>query len=199
MVLADRVKPAHVAEFAEHLAKKYGLQYVFAGGADALSLVFAAARMIVSREKPEEFLRDHALTVGNLLCLPFETRDPAPLGRWTLPEQIMALAQAATHALQSANHWTAPLSWDYFSDERARGRYETEAARVIWELHPLMYAGLRVDPYKLTARLADYGCSDATVLEAQKQLLEHIDQAERRGKITRTGHDAIVWLADHVY
>lgn len=199
MVLADRLRPAHLAGFAEHLAKKYGLQYVTDGGSDTGSLVHAGAALIAPHISPRAFLRENSLTVGNVLCFPFSVTDPTPVGVWSLPWQFMQLAHATTHALQSANHWIAPLGWDYFTDERARADYEAQALRVFWELHPLLFAGLRPDPYALAERARAYGCGDATLAQVRASLLEYIDRSERQGRITRAGHDAIVWLADRVY
>lgn len=159
------------------LAKHYGA-YIKYGPESATVQALAAALDAIGVKDRELFLRTCAITVGDVIYLPFR---PGP-NDWYPEAQVAIVAHECQHVQQGGDAHL--LFWlRYFTSKAHRAEYETSATAVEMEVYWRL-AGRFLDVKEQASRLSWYGVGKADIAVCAKHLAIVQNTLQRGGEVS---------------
>lgn len=139
--------------FVLEAEKIFGCTFLPAGTPGFQSTTaFHTALKVMGVRKISEFLGRHAITVGNMVYLPFDLEDD---NRTSVLRRVEVIAHELVHVTQSHRDTFAGFGVNYTLSKSKRAHYEAEAFHADIELH-YAFTGQKYDVSKFTNMLGDY-------------------------------------------
>jgi hypothetical protein len=159
------------------LAKHYGAALKY-GPTSGTVQVLAAALDALGVDDRETFLHNCAITVGDVIYLPFRLGPSA----WTPEQQVAIVAHECQHVRQGADAHL--LFWlRYFTSRAHRAEFETSAVvaemEVYWRLK-----GIFLSVKEAASRLSWYGVGSKDIRVVEKHLAIVKDTLQRGGEVS---------------
>lgn len=197
MIPADRVRPEHVRAFHLRMQRKFGSQVfdknVRSGIEQARDYVKALGVVDATA-----YLKTYAFTLGVFIWYPFDVMDPAPIGNWTLPNQLVGIGHEHVHVRQFKEYKGLPMASDYVKSAEARAmRWEAEAYCLTLEVWRPLYGSLPPpSPEQVVSSLPAYGCTPEQVQGAAEVVRTRYESIKRGGLLTPEARELVAFLRE---
>lgn len=195
MLPADRVQPQHVAAFHQRMQRKFGSQVFDKNVHDAVQEAVKFTKRIGVVDATA-YLKTYAFTLGVFIWYPFDVVNPAPVGDWTLPAQLVGIAHEHVHVRQFKVFRGVPFAADYVTSAEARAmRWEAEAYCVTLEVWRALYGAVPAPaPEQVVAPLTAYGCTPEQVQGAAEVVRTRYETIARGGTLTPEARELLDFL-----
>lgn len=194
MAVADLIQPIHIRAFSEQTSKKYGSVVLNPSvKEDVQRAADFLKEMGILDATPH--LKSYAFTLGTVIWYPFDVVNPAPLGGWTLPWQIITIAHEHVHVEDALLVGVDKFAKDYVLSSEARAmRWEAKAYCVTAELAPVLFDGWHPDPSEIVSPLVAYGCTAEDIRGAAEVVRLRQAAIKAGGVLSNQARDAIEFL-----
>jgi hypothetical protein len=163
------------------LAKHYGASIKYGPESETVQALAAALDAIGVKDR-ETFLFNCAITVGDVIYLPFRPGQEAAVPGFGLVAQVAIVAHECQHVKQGGNDHL--LFWlRYFTSKAHRAEFETSALAVQLEAYYRL-VGVMLDVKALAGTLAWYKVGKADIAVVAKHLSIVKNTLKRGGEIS---------------
>lgn len=186
--------PEDVREFWDYMCSRHTVRLIDKHNSKEMKFVADVlnAMGILSRE---EFLQHYTTTVPLMpfrgIYAPFTPGEPHE--DYSLWGQMRICVHEIDHLIQADKTGELSFSWDYLTNPAERAHYESGAYRSDLEME-WRYQGRLLDPYALSTKLLNYGCSLLDCEVTEKELRHSLPVVRTDTLIEPSSKEAAVWL-----